>query len=113
MQVMHYPFEKHMILEPKKYYNTGIQPAGGLSAEDQRWIRTFYPPMSPNDSLPVLKHKVAYFQELAAGEQLNLRVKPAESKSYTFQTTGKADTVMVLFATASTKHGKGVLPCAP
>ena len=109
MQVMHYPFEKHMILKPEQYYETGIHPAGGLSADDKRWVRAFYPPISPNDSLPVLKAKTAYFQTFKAGEQLDLRVMPAESKSYTFQTTGESDTVMVLMSTTGTENGKGVL----
>ena len=39
----------------------------------------------------------AYFESLSPGEQLDLRVAPPDPKSYTFQTTGESDTVMVLF----------------
>ena len=63
-------------------------------------MTTFFPPLDDAQA-PLLKPKQAYFAAVDAGKQLNLRVEPAESKSYTFQTTGDADTVMVLFKAAT------------
>jgi hypothetical protein len=56
---MHYPFEPGMILEPEEYYKTGLNPDPGMSEEDRVWIRSFYPPLSPSESLPLLKYRCA------------------------------------------------------
>jgi len=40
--VMHYFFEPGLIDKPVRYRN-GLTPAGGLSARDKMWARTFYP----------------------------------------------------------------------
>src|SRR5688572_20842219 len=46
--IMHYPFEPGLIVKPEQY-QAGLQPAGGLSARDKEWVKTFYPPTSARD----------------------------------------------------------------
>jgi hypothetical protein len=41
--VMHPPPCVQAIKEPAQYAATGIARAGGLSAEDSKWIQSFYP----------------------------------------------------------------------
>jgi hypothetical protein len=93
--VMHYPFEAGLIQEPERY-RAGLSPAGGLSARDREWIRTFYPPLRPADhkTLPLL---AAERLTIAAGEQRNFLLKPTVTRNYEMRTFGTSDTVMVLF----------------
>ena len=93
--VMHYPFEAGLIKEPDRY-RAGLSPAGGLSARDKEWIRTFYPPLRPADhrTLPLL---AAERLTIAAGEQRNFLLKPTITRNYEIRTFGTSDTVMVLF----------------
>ena len=106
---MHYPIAPGLIVDPKQYAATGITPAGGLSEEDKRQIRIMYPPLSPNDSLPVLKYQTLYMTSISPGQQVDLRIEPPQSKTYTIQTTGESDTVMALFETKDDATAKGVL----
>ena len=93
--VMHYPFEAGLILQPERY-RAGLSPAGGLSARDKEWVRTFYPPLKPADhkNLPLL---MAERLTIAAGEQRNFLLKPTITRNYEMRTFGTSDTVMVLF----------------
>jgi hypothetical protein len=93
--VMHYPFEAGLIQEPERY-RAGLSPAGGLSARDKEWIRTFYPPLRPADhkTLPLLASERL---TIAAGEQRNFLLKPTVTRNYEMRTFGTSDTVMVLF----------------
>jgi hypothetical protein len=93
--VMHYPFPAGLILEPQRYQHQDLQPAGGLSARDRTWARTFYPPL--DDALPTLEPFRSEPLELTAGQQTNFSVRPDATRTYDFQTFGSADTVMVLF----------------
>lgn len=61
-----------------------------------RTIRTFYPPLD-DAADPLLEPNTTYRARLEPGEQANLRVQPASDDTFTFQTIGRADTVMVLF----------------
>lgn len=93
--IMHYPFGPGLILQPEKHRN-GIRPTGGLSQEDERRARQFYPSLDPAGfpSLIALKSQAL---NLMPGEQSNLNVIPRETREYTFSTFGDTDVVMVLF----------------
>jgi hypothetical protein len=97
--IMHYPFESGLILKPEKY-NAGLQPAGGLSARDKEWVKTFYPPLRPADEnvLPLLESRRL---DIIPGGQRNFVLKPAATRYYEMRTFGESDTVAVLFERAS------------
>ena len=92
--IMHYPFEAGLIEEPARY-RSGLDPAPNLSSRDIEWIKTFYPPLSPQT--PELKPFQSASLDLSPGEQADFRVNPTATRPYTFRTFGQTDTVMVLF----------------
>ncbi len=92
--VMHYPFPGGFIKEPEAY-RSGVQPAGGLSARDREWVRSFYPPLEPEH--PLLEPFSPAFLSIQPGEQKNFVIRPDATRRYNVQTFGTADTVMVLF----------------
>ncbi len=97
--IMHYPFEAGLILQPERFQNEPLRPAPGLSARDQEWIRTFYPPLDGDDPVnlrPFRSRRV----NLEPGEQVNFNVRPDATRTYTIQTFGESDTVVVLFENA-------------
>jgi hypothetical protein len=94
--VMHYPFDKGMILEPEEFRTKALQPAPGLSARDKEWAKHFYPELSSRD-YKELKPFHSVQAAINPGEQLNFYVKPTATRKFQFQTFGVADTVMVLF----------------
>jgi len=93
--VMHYPFGSGLIKAPPAY-QSGINPAGGLSARDKQWIKTFYPPLTKSDytDLPVMKTVSLNIQP--AG-QMNFLIKPPATRKYQMGTFGTSDTVIALF----------------
>lgn len=93
--IMHYPFEPGLVRRPDEYRINGITPAPGLSALDQETALFFYPSLAP--SLPKLKRFLSERLMIAAGQQLDFRVKPPANGDYTFMTFGPSDTVLVLF----------------
>jgi hypothetical protein len=93
--VMHYPFGPGLILEPAQY-RSGLRPAGGLSALDREYVKTFYPPIEKND-VKVLKPFESQRLKVAAKEQVNFTITPTKSRKYTMQTVGESDTLLVLF----------------
>lgn len=96
--IMHYPFERNLIREPAQFRN-GLQPAGGLSARDKTWVKTFYPPISqPTD---VLTPAQSMPLSLTPGQQRDFKVQPTATRDYNFGTFGTSDTVMVLFEEVS------------
>lgn len=94
--VMHYPFEPGLIKSPEEYRTRGINPAGGLSARDKTWVKTFFPPLN-GGGLPELKTAESVKLKIAPGEQKNFRVEPTATRNYEICTFGASDTVMVLF----------------
>jgi hypothetical protein len=98
--IMHYPFERGLILKPEQYL-VGLQPAGGLSARDQEWVKTFYPPLTAADEaeLPLLESRRL---EIAPGQQRNFLLKPSTSRYYEIRTFGHSDTVAVLLERTGT-----------
>ncbi len=100
--IMHYPFEAGLIKEPQQYRN-GLQPAGGISPRDVTWVRTFYPPLSEADYLE-LKSFESIPMTVDAGQQMNFRIQPTQTRNYEIRTFGTSDTVVVLF-----EHNNGEL----
>ena len=93
--IMHYPFEKGLILKPEEYANKDLEPAGGLSAQDIEFALLFYP--SQNVKKDILVTAMASYPIDADNcEQQNYIFKPEATKKYTIQTVGQLDTVMVL-----------------
>lgn len=94
--IMHYPFDRGLILEPEEYRTKTLEPAPGLSARDKEWARHFYPELSRSDY-----QELTPFNSVQAaidpGEQLNFYLKPNATRKYEMATFGTADTVMVLF----------------
>jgi hypothetical protein len=93
--VMHYPFGPGLIKEPARYRN-GLEPAGGISARDQEWVKTFYPPIKKSD-VEALEPFVPVRLTINPGQQLNFSIVPKATRYYEIATFGKSDTVMVLF----------------
>ena len=93
--VMHYPIEAGLILAPEQF-RVGIQPAGGLSARDREWVKTFYPTLAATDYTELNVARSAPLS-LAPAQQANFIFKPTASRNYEIRTFGTSDTVMVLF----------------
>ncbi len=94
--IMHYSFPRGLITTPEQYRATGIQPQLGLSDHDKAQAKLFYPPL--DDTLyPELQPFRSETLALAPGEQKNFTIQPQATRTYTIQTFGNSDTVMVLF----------------
>lgn len=95
--VMHYPFDAGLILRPERYRSQPLQPAGGLSARDIAQARKIYPPLAPLAQTPELVLAESRRLRIAAGQQLDLQLKPSRSRNYQIGTFGEADTLVALF----------------
>lgn len=93
--IMEYPFEPGLIKEPAQY-RQGLTPAGGLSARDVTWAKTFYPPLDAKKDTQLEPFKSVQLR-LADGEQRNFVIEPSATRYYQIQTFGISDTVIVLF----------------
>jgi Astacin (Peptidase family M12A) len=93
--VMHYPFKKGLILAPSPFDKDGINPPGGLSAQDKEFALKFYPPL-PNQ-LVELKPFISSPLTLAEDRQQNFKIVPDATRSYNFATFGASDSVLGLF----------------
>lgn len=94
--IMHYSFKAGLIKVPVKYQSQRLDPAPGLSTRDKKWIKLFYPPLTPTKD-KLLKPFESQRLSLDASEQVNFRIEPEANRSYLIQTFGTSDTVMVLF----------------
>lgn len=92
--IMHYPFEPGLIDQPEKY-RMGLAPAGGLSARDAEWAKTFYP--AQGDTKPLLEPLTSAALNFQPGEQRDFVIRPATTRDYEIRTFGESDTVVVLF----------------
>lgn len=93
--IMHYAFAPGLIQEPAQYRN-GLQPAGGLSQRDIMWVTRLYPPLTPNDFVP-LRPLQSVPLSIEPGEQMNFIIQPEATRLYDIRTFGVSDAVMVLF----------------
>lgn len=93
--IMHYPFEAGLIEAPPPY-QAGLTPAGGLSARDITWAKTFYPALNVKKDEQLEPFKSVPLN-LVEGEQKNFVIKPTGTRYYQIATFGISDTVIVLF----------------
>jgi len=91
--IMEYEFEEGLILEPPKY-QTGLVPAGGISAIDREWIQYWYPPSIVTEDIGL---NTPIPLNLKPGNVREFYFLPLETRAHDFQTFGESDTVMVLF----------------
>ena len=84
--IMHYPFEKGLIKKPEEYED-GLEPAGGLSAQDIEFALLFYPPQNIVKDIRVTA-MASYPIDADNCEQQNYIFKPEKTKKYTIQTVG-------------------------
>ncbi|MFA4844948.1 MAG: M12 family metallopeptidase [Patescibacteria group bacterium] len=95
--VMHYPFEAGLIDKPEKYRTVALTPAGGLSARDVEWVKTFYPAPTKKAEPNLLSRLKSVDIDLKPGEQRDFVLRPKKTRDYTIRTFGESDTVIVLF----------------
>jgi hypothetical protein len=95
--VMHYPFGAGLILQPEKYRVEPLEPPGGLSARDSAQVRKIYPAQPPVTEFKELVLAESHRLQIAAGQQIDLRVKPPRTRNYQLATFGEADTLLALF----------------
>jgi hypothetical protein len=93
--IMHYAFPAGLIKEPAAF-QAGINPQAGLSPVDIAEVRQFYPPLN-KPVYPPLKPFKLEILALRPSEQKNFSISPEQTDTYTIQTFGHSDTVMVLF----------------
>jgi hypothetical protein len=93
--IMEYEFELGLIAAPPPYDTEGITPPGTLSPQDKQWALRWYPAM-PKTLLTLHAFKPAVLA-LAAGKQADYEIHPEESRKYTVETKGGADSTLVLF----------------
>lgn len=94
--IMHYAFEKGLIVKPAKYA-AGLVPAGGLSRRDRQWARSLYPPVARAAARPVLKAFQTTALGLAAGQQRDFAFRAEATRMHTFRVVGDAEVAMSLF----------------
>lgn len=99
--IMHYPFEAGLIQAPTKY-QAGLTPAGGLSARDVQWVKSFYPATKKAAGPRVLSPLKSESIQLLPGGQVNFTLSPTETRDYEIRTFGASDTVVVLFENTAT-----------
>lgn len=93
--IMHYAFGPGLIRQPE-LYRAGLRPHGGLSPHDVAQAKVFYPPHDDAGN-PELKPFRSQTLNLAPAQQANFTILPTVTRTYTIQTFGGSDTVMVLF----------------
>lgn len=94
--IMHYQFPAGLIRHPARYQTEDLLPAPGLSPLDQAGVRRFYPPAAAGAPPRLRLHESQRIQ-LEPGGQLDFTFTPPHNKSYTVETFGPLDTVMVLY----------------
>ncbi len=93
--IMHYPFQKGLINKPDEYTGKDLQPAGGLSPMDTKYALSFYPAQNIKQDIRITE-LMSYDIDVQNCEQQNYIFQPLKTKTYTIQTVGQLDTVMVL-----------------
>lgn len=94
--IMHYPFAAGLIDKPELYQSRALLPKPGLSPNDKRLVKRFYPPIKKDEARELRPFR-SIQAKLQAGEQINFRIEPGATRHYQFETFGKSDSVMVLF----------------
>jgi hypothetical protein len=91
--IMEYEFAEGLIEKPEQYRD-GLVPAGGISERDKEWVRHWYPASVESEEITP---DTPVTLRLKPGEAREFVFRPGETRAYDFQTSGDADTVMVLF----------------
>lgn len=92
--VMHYQFQKGLIIQPDIYQSEPLIPSSGLSVYDVQAVTKMYPVQQINvDLKPFESQRVS----LDPGGQIDFNIVPGRNREYTLETFGEMDTVMVLF----------------
>jgi len=94
--IMHYFFEKGLILTPSEFQETPLLPEPGLSEGDVNQALKFYPPKEELP-IPTLEPFLSQIMDIEPSQQLDFEIHPPETRTYTIQTFGEMDTVIVLF----------------
>ena len=98
--IMHYQFEKGLIISPSEYQIKPLIPDAGLSEVDKKEALKFYP--SPDKAThKELKPYLSQIIDIEPGEQLDYIIEPPATRKYHIQTFGRLDTVIVLFEDAN------------
>jgi Astacin (Peptidase family M12A) len=92
--IMHYPFEPGLIDQPAPYDSEGTPANFDLSADDIRWIKTFYPPLS--DSQPINAMEIKSLPT-GTGAQADFIFEPTATRDYVIQSVGRADVKIIVF----------------
>ena len=92
--IMHYQFAAGLIATPIEFKD-GIFPEPGLSTRDITWVKQFYPIIDKRTYLDIKPYHSEVFS-LSNGEQINFEFTAKETRTYSIQTFGIMDTVMVL-----------------
>lgn len=94
--IMHYSFPGSWLNEEwRAKFPNGIQPEPGISDTDIRLIKTWYPPVSSANVLNLGSNNISITK---AGDTAVCEFTPTSSGDFTFTTSGRADTVMVIEA---------------
>lgn len=93
--IMHYEFEKGLILEPKKY-RAGIFPPGKLSKHDITRVKRCYP-LVKQSAYKTIRHNKSVSYSAKSGSQLDFIFTAPHTNRFTFETRGKFDTVIVVY----------------
>ena len=95
--IMHYQFSSGLILKPQQFKDNPLVPLPGLSQLDKDEVQKFYPPISKKEVIRNIYPYISKYLSINPGEQIDLAIKPPQTRQYTIQTFGKIDCVMVLF----------------
>jgi hypothetical protein len=100
--IMEYEFGPGLVLKPEPYQK-GIFPPGVLSSKDISTVRKTYPPIKASAIKKVTAGKAATITAGAGGQSDSLFTAPV-TKSYTFQTKGNLDTILVVYEKGETEN---------
>jgi hypothetical protein len=100
--IMEYEFGPGLILKPEQY-KAGLTPAGGISPLDKTWILSWYPPSKGEDEIKLNEPVVL---KLKPGKGKEFYFIAPETRAFDFQTSGKSDSVIVLFEEINGKRNQ-------
>lgn len=92
--IMHYAFDKGLILKPAEFHRNGLNPPGVLSQLDIQGVKSF----CPESRLEEKQMRAEQSRAIPAksGKQFDFVFEAPATAKYTFATSGTFDTVMVV-----------------
>lgn len=91
--IMHYPFEPGLIAAPQFYRDNGTPTNIDLSANDIAWVRYWFPRLS---AAVAVQAGESVQLSSTGGAQANFELVPDVAREFLLQTSGPADTIIVL-----------------